>query len=101
MASFDTLIVGSLTIKGAFAADDVTIGGLADLASAAGAPDAVYTQAAVVAAPSALTSAAITGGESPTEAEHNAVRADVAALHTTVAALLVALKGAGKPMAAA
>lgn len=101
MASFDTLTVSSLTVKGAFAADDFTLTGLADLTSAAGAADAVYTQAAVVAAPSALTSAAITGGEAPTEAEHNAVQADVAALRTTVAALLVALKGAGKPMAAA
>lgn len=89
-------------------------GGLAD-------DDLVNVQAATVAAPAALTSsapaaltsAALTGGESPTEAEHNALQADVAALHadltaaqadvaalrTTVANLLTALKGAGKPMA--
>jgi hypothetical protein len=57
-----------------------------------------FTQAAVVAAPGALTSAAITGGESPTEAEHNALQADVAALRTTVAAILTSLK-AGSIMA--
>jgi hypothetical protein len=61
-----------------------------------GVEDQVVTQGANVAAPSALTatapaaltSAAITGGESPTEAEHNALRADVVALRTTVAALV-------------
>jgi hypothetical protein len=40
-------------------------------------------------APAALTSAALTGGESPTEAEHNALQADVAALRTTLAAAVV------------
>lgn len=59
-----------------------------------------FSQAALVAAPAALTSAAITGGESPTEAEHNAVQADVAALRTTVADILTALK-AGAIMASA
>lgn len=42
-------------------------------------------------APAALTSAQLTGGESPTEAEHNALQADVAALRTTVAAVVVDL----------
>lgn len=52
-------------------------------------------QASVVAAPAALTSAALTGGESPTEAEHNALQADVAALRTTVANVITELKSAG------
>ncbi len=52
------------------------------------------TQAAAVTDLGALTSAAITGGESPTEAEHNAVQADVAALRTKVNALLAALRAA-------
>ena len=51
--------------------------------------------AALVTAPAAMTQAAITGGESPTEAEFNALRADVAALRTTVANTLVELKAAG------
>jgi hypothetical protein len=65
-------------------------------------PDLVFTQAANVAAlgaltssapaavtssaPAALTSAAATGGDAPTEAEYNALRTDVAALRTTLAA---------------
>lgn len=68
-----------------------------------GVEDEVVTQAANIAAvgaltsaapaaltssaPAALTSAAITGGESPTEAEHNTLRTDVAALRTTLAAV--------------
>ena len=52
-------------------------------------------QAAVVAAPAALTSAAITGGESPTEAEYNALQADVAALRTKLASVITELKNAG------
>lgn len=85
-----------------------------------GVEDQVVTQGANVAAPSALTttapaaltSAALTGGESPTEAEHNALQADVAALRgkvaslvtdltalrTTVAALETALSGSGKAL---
>ena len=43
----------------------------------------------------ALTQTAITGGESPTEAEFNALRADHAATRTTVNALLAKLKTAG------
>ncbi len=42
----------------------------------------------------ALTSSAATGGDSPTEAEHNAVRTDVAAVRTTVNALLASLRAA-------
>src|SRR4051794_9968033 len=44
--------------------------------------DLVSVQAAVVAAPTALTSAAATGGDAPTEAEYNALRTDVANLRT-------------------
>lgn len=50
--------------------------------------------AAAVSIP-ALTSSAITGGESPTEAEHNALRTDVAALRTALAALQTAQVTAG------
>lgn len=63
------------------------------------------TQASAIAdaaAPAAVSSSAITGGESPTEAEHNAVRADVVALRAEVATLttklnaaLAALRGVG------
>ena len=53
---------------------------------------AVADQAALTAsAPAALTSAALTGGESPTEAEYNLLQADVVALRATVAALVVDL----------
>lgn len=44
-----------------------------------------------VTAPAALTSAQIAGGEAPTEAEHNALQADVAALHAKLSAVIVAL----------
>lgn len=50
---------------------------------------------ATVADVAALTSAVITGGESPTEAEHNALRADVVAIRTTLNSLLDALQAAG------
>lgn len=50
-----------------------------------------HSNVADVAAPAALTSAQIAGGESPTEAEHNALQTDVANLRATVAALVVAL----------
>ncbi len=52
-------------------------------------------QGAAVADVAAITSSAATGGESPTEAEHNAVRTDVAAVRTTVNALLASLRTAG------
>lgn len=53
------------------------------------------TQMPVQAATAALTQAAITGGESPTEAEFNALRADHAATWAAVNDLLVKLKTAG------
>lgn len=52
-------------------------------------------QAAAVANAAALTSAAATGGEAPTEAEYNALRVDVVAVRTTVNALLASLRTAG------
>lgn len=59
-----------------------------------GAPRIVPMQADTVAAPDALTSAQISGGESPTQAEHNAVQADLDALRTTVDTLIANLKTA-------
>lgn len=61
--------------------------------------DGVTVQAATVAAPAALTSAAATGGDAPTEAEYNALRTDVSNVRTTLANTLTALKGTQKPMA--
>ncbi len=86
----------SLTNAGAFGGGSPT---LTDGGAAANPGDNVYTQGATVAAPTALTSAAASGGEAPTEAEYNALRTDVSNLRTTVANLLTALKGAGKPLA--
>ena len=43
----------------------------------------------------AMTSAAATGGDAPTEAEYNALRTDVVNLRTTVNALLASLRAAG------
>jgi hypothetical protein len=43
----------------------------------------------------ALTSAAATGGDAPTEAEYNALRTDVSNLRTKVNAILAALRTAG------
>jgi hypothetical protein len=51
-------------------------------------------QGVAVAAAAALTSAQLTGGQSPTEEEHNALQADVAALRTKINALLTALRDA-------
>ncbi len=56
------------------------IGAIGALTSAA--PAALTSSA-----PAALTSAQISGGEDPTEAEFNALQADVAALRTTLAAV--------------
>jgi len=56
---------------------------------------AAASVAAAVADLGALTSAQITGGESPTEAEHNALQADVAAIRTKLNALLGSLRTAG------
>jgi hypothetical protein len=61
--------------------------------------DDIAAQAAAVAdlgaltssAPAALTSAQITGGEAPTEAEYNQLQADAAAIRTTVAAVVTDL----------
>lgn len=75
-----------------------TNGTLDDLGAASGDGDVVSLQAAFVAAPAALTAAAAAGAN-PTKAEHDALLADVSALRVTVANLLVALKGSGKPMA--
>jgi hypothetical protein len=44
----------------------------------------------------AMTQAAITGGESPTEAEFNALRTDVVNLRTTLNALLAKMRTAGQ-----
>lgn len=52
-------------------------------------------QAATVAAPTALTSSAATGGDAPTEAEYNALRTDVSNLRTTVTNLRTVLRDAG------
>jgi hypothetical protein len=52
-------------------------------------------QAAAVADMGALTSAQLTGGESPTEAEFNALQTDVAAARTKINALLASLRTAG------
>lgn len=47
--------------------------------------------AMTAAAPAALTAATITGGESPTEAEHNALLADVTAVRAEVVKLVADL----------
>lgn len=54
-----------------------------------------FRQAAAQADVAALTQAAITGGESPTEAEFNALRTDHAATRTVVNSLLAKLRTAG------
>ena len=56
---------------------------------------ATFTQAAAQTDVGALTQAAITGGESPTEAEFNALRTDHAATRTVVNSLLAKLRTAG------
>jgi outer membrane murein-binding lipoprotein Lpp len=77
--------------------DFVQAAAVADL----GALTSAAPSALTATAPAALTSAAITGGESPTEAEHNQVQADVAALRTTVAALVVDITALRATVAAA
>lgn len=62
--------------------------------------DGVDIQAVTVAAPAALTSV-VAAGANPTKAEYDALRADVTALRTTLAAVLTALKVPGGPMASA
>lgn len=56
---------------------------IADAGDTTGNPTALTASA-----PAALTSAQIAGGEPPTEAEFNALQADVAALRTTLAAVV-------------
>lgn len=60
-----------------------------------GSPREVPDQAAAQTDSPAMTQAAITGGESPTEAEFNALRTDVVNLRTTVNSLLAKLRTAG------
>lgn len=60
-----------------------------------GAPLVVPSQAAAQADVAALTSAQISGGESPTQAEHNQVQADLAATRTVLNSLLAKLRTAG------
>lgn len=60
-----------------------------------GAPLIAAKQAAAQADVAALTQAAITGGESPTEAEFNALRTDHAATRTVLNSLLAKLRTAG------
>jgi len=86
-----------------------------------GTEDAVVTQAAVVAAPSAMTATTTAAANAATQSgsyvqvdvqtiatlanelkgDFNALHADVTALRTTVAGILTSIKGAGKPMASA
>ena len=56
--------------------------------------DSFSTEGVAVTDAAALTSVAATGGDAPTEAEYNALRADVVALRTTVNALLASLRTA-------
>lgn len=65
------------------------------LFDAAGAPLTVGKQVATQADVAALTQAVITGGESPTEAEFNALRADHAATRTVLNSLLAKMRTAG------
>lgn len=63
--------------------------------SGSGSLTSVDAAITAITAPAALTQAAITGGESPTEAEFNALRADVAMLRTWAAAVHAALIAIG------
>lgn len=63
--------------------------------SSGGTLSTVDAAVTAITAPAALTQAAITGGESPTEAEFNALRADVAMLRTWAAAVHAALIAIG------
>lgn len=63
--------------------------------NADGTPREMADQAAAQTNAPALTSAAATGGEPPTEAEYNALRTDVSNLRTTVNDLLGKLRTAG------
>lgn len=68
----------------------------AALFNADGTPFAPFdTQAAASADAPALTSAVISGGESPTEAEYNLLRADLVATRSALNTALAALRTAG------
>jgi hypothetical protein len=58
-------------------------------------PAATFSQAAAQADVAALTQAAITGGESPTETEFNNLRTDHANTRTVLNSLLAKLRTAG------
>jgi hypothetical protein len=66
------------------------------LFDSAGAAYPVGKQAAARADVGALTSAQISGGESPTQAEHNAVQTDLATLRTAFNDLLAKMRTAGQ-----
>lgn len=74
-------------------------GHLQDMGAVPDGTDAVVTQAPFVAAPAAMTAPADLGA-AYSQANVNALRTDVANLRGTVAALLTALQGTGKPQAA-
>lgn len=63
--------------------------------NADGSPKIVPSQAAAQVDTVAMTQAAITGGESPTEAEFNALRVDLVNTRTTLNGLLAKLRTAG------
>lgn len=69
--------------------------GLATLNTSGRVPAAQAPQGVAVANAAALTSAAATGGDAPTEAEYNALRTDVSNLRTTVLALQASLRTPG------
>lgn len=69
--------------------------GLATLDEDGRIPADQATQGVAVTDVAALTSTAASGGDSPTEAEHNALRADVVAIRTTLLALQDSLRDAG------
>jgi len=52
-------------------------------------------ECAAVSNPTAMSQAAITGGESPTEAEFNALRTDLVNTRTTLQNLLTSLRAGG------
>jgi len=94
-----TAVVSETVYAAMVAAGRITDGTISLAASAPVDDDPVSIQAPFVAAPAALTSANA-AGSTPTQAEFNALRTDLTNLRNTQAALLTALKGAGKPMAA-
>lgn len=62
--------------------------------------DDLYADASLPTAMIALTSAAATGGEAPTEAEYNALRTDLVNTRTYLTGVVTSLTGAGKPYGA-